>query len=243
MAEMWVNPGFTNSKIYILKHSALQPLESAFQSGREAIWVLRQIEGRKQACHWGGKQKGSQDLILASGRRAQPQIILPLEFPQNLILRRDYTESGNLEKNKRRCSTVLKLWFWGFKRKKPEIRLAFWGETIDKTYTLDLDHGIEALTIESLIVFPNSTAHLQCEVGYTDMLMMASLSEINAWTVWVEPPFIIPCDMKMCQRFFPASQWHSSYNIYLFYGFEALSDTYQRPFHASTMHNIFCNSL
>lgn len=101
----------------------------------------------------------------------------------------------------------------------------------------------KALTAEPLVVLPSSTAGSPCEVGCVDVLMMASLSEINARIVCVELPFIIPCDMKMCRRFFPASQWHSSYKIYLFYVFEALSDTYQRPFHASTMHNIFCNRL
>lgn len=97
-----------------------------------------------------------------------------------------------------------------------------------------LDHGVSSVCQQHKRLITGSWC--------INMLMTASLSEINARIVCIEQPFIIPCDMKICWRFFRASQWHSSYKIYLFYGFEALSDTYQKPFHASTMHNIFCNS-
>lgn len=106
--------------------------------------------------------------------------------------------------------------------------------SIKKTCLAGLDHE----------VFSASQQHKGLTMGSwcINMLMTASLSEINALIVCMEQPFVIPWDMKICWRFFRASRWHSSYKIYLFYGFEALSDTYQRPFHASTMHNIFCNS-
>lgn len=139
---------------------------------------------------------------------------------------------GVSRKARKKHLAVLRLWFGRLRRKEPEIRSA--DETINQENMSCRPWPRSLSCCPAAREAPNGSWCI-------NMLMTASLSEINTLIVCIEQRFAIPRDTKICWRFFRASRWHSSYRIYLFYGFEALSDTYQRPFHDSTMHNIFCN--